>query len=118
MSSLRSVHLLLLHLISSVPSGSPVQLKASLKMGSLVIAWLPPALDLRNGRITDYKLVYSTTRNSSHECSFIIKAPLSNYTISSIEQDALYHIRVAAGTSVGLGSYANTTIFIGKGLVY
>ena len=102
-------------MMSPVPSGSPTQLSAAVVRESLVIMWAPPALELRNGRILDYKIVYTNTRNSSHKRSLVIKAPLLNYTIAGIEHDTLYYIRVAAGTSVGFGTYANTTIFIGKG---
>ncbi|XP_051554731.1 receptor-type tyrosine-protein phosphatase F-like isoform X8 [Myxocyprinus asiaticus] len=84
-----------------VPSGFPLNLRVvGLTTSTTRLAWDPPALPERNGRITQYVVVYrdiNSKQNSTNRTSD------TQMTIQGLRPDTTYDIRVQAFTSKGGG---------------
>lgn len=89
------------------PSGPPQEVKCfSPSSTSILVNWRPPAVELQNGIITQYTILYTanegedtaTTRQISS-----IPPESSQYLLENLEKWTEYHVRVIAHTDVGAG---------------
>lgn len=84
-----------------VPSGFPQNLQVTgLTTSTMELAWDPPVLAERNGRITNYTVVYRDI-NSQQELQNITAD--THLTLSGLKPDTTYDIKVRAQTSKGTG---------------
>lgn len=84
-----------------VPSSYPQNLSVTgLTASSTDLAWSPPPLAERNGRIVGYRVVYRDI-NSQHNSSNSTAA--TRMSVQGLQPDTTYDIRVQAFTSKGAG---------------
>nr|XP_055058540.1 receptor-type tyrosine-protein phosphatase F-like isoform X2 [Misgurnus anguillicaudatus] len=84
-----------------VPSGFPANLRVvGLTTSTTTLEWEPPALSERNGRITQYKVVYSDINSKLNST---ISTNDTKMIIQGLRPDTTYTIRVQAFTSKGSG---------------
>ena len=103
--------------VPSTASGSHSPLGAPLIPGTLSLAEGDPTstvIDLSwsagsaNGAtITCYKIQYSTDGSTWLQSSANTNSTATTYSITGLTKDTLYHVRVAAINSVGVGTYSN-----------
>jgi hypothetical protein len=89
--------------VSTYPT-APESLTATPAPASLVLNWLSPT-DIASG-ITGYQAEYSTDGSSWTVASSSIAANGSSYTVTGLQVNTNYYVRVAAKVSAGLGPYA------------
>ena len=83
------------------PSGYPLNLRVTgLTTTSTQLAWDPPALAERNGRITQYTVVYRDINSQQNTTN---RTGDTRMTIQGLKPDTTYDIRVQAFTSKGAG---------------
>ncbi|XP_032755189.1 receptor-type tyrosine-protein phosphatase F isoform X9 [Rattus rattus] len=83
------------------PSGFPQNLRVTgLTTSTTELAWDPPVLAERNGRITNYTVVYRDI-NSQHELQNVTDDV--HLTLLGLKPDTTYDIKVRAHTSKGAG---------------
>lgn len=90
----------------TVPGGAPRDVKVlALDSRSLLVSWKPPPVELQNGAIRFYALLYRLRgQNQSEETRITLNNPaLRNFTIDELHKYAEYVVRVLAGTGVGDG---------------
>uniref|UniRef100_A0A668A997 Receptor-type tyrosine-protein phosphatase F n=1 Tax=Myripristis murdjan TaxID=586833 RepID=A0A668A997_9TELE len=84
-----------------VPTGYPVNLRVTgLTTSSTQLAWDPPALAERNGKITYYMVVYRDINSQQNSTN---RTADTRMTIQGLKPDTTYDIRVQAFTSKGGG---------------
>lgn len=84
-----------------VPSGFPLNLRVvGLTTSTTRLSWEPPALSERNGRITQYNVVY---RDINSKLNSTVNTNDTQMTIQGLRPDTTYDIRVQAFTSKGGG---------------
>ncbi|XP_010861097.1 PREDICTED: LOW QUALITY PROTEIN: receptor-type tyrosine-protein phosphatase F [Bison bison bison] len=84
-----------------VPSGFPQNLRViGLTTSTTELIWDPPVLAERNGRITNYTVVYRDI-NSQQELQNVTAD--THLTLSGLKPDTTYDIKVRARTSKGAG---------------
>ncbi|XP_067219436.1 receptor-type tyrosine-protein phosphatase F isoform X5 [Chanodichthys erythropterus] len=84
-----------------VPSGFPHNLRVvGLTTSTTSLAWNPPALSERNGRITQYLVVYRDINSKQNSTN---RTAETQMTIQGLRPDTTYDIRVQAFTSKGGG---------------
>uniref|UniRef100_A0A672RXZ1 Receptor-type tyrosine-protein phosphatase F n=1 Tax=Sinocyclocheilus grahami TaxID=75366 RepID=A0A672RXZ1_SINGR len=84
-----------------VPSGFPLNLRVvGLTTSTTRLAWDPPALSERNGRITQYLVMYRDINNIHNGTN---RTSDTQMTIQGLRPDTTYDIRVQAFTSKGGG---------------
>ncbi len=83
---------------------APESLTATPAPASLALTWSAPT-DVASG-ITGYQSEYSTDGASWTVSSSSIAANATSYTISGLQVNTNYYVRVAAKVSAGLGPYA------------
>ncbi|XP_052404589.1 receptor-type tyrosine-protein phosphatase F isoform X4 [Carassius gibelio] len=84
-----------------VPSGFPLNLRVvGLTTSTTRLAWDPPALSERNGRITQYLVMYRDINNIQNGTN---RTSDTQMTIQGLRPDTTYDIRVQAFTSKGGG---------------
>uniref|UniRef100_A0A673K0I7 Receptor-type tyrosine-protein phosphatase F n=1 Tax=Sinocyclocheilus rhinocerous TaxID=307959 RepID=A0A673K0I7_9TELE len=84
-----------------VPSGFPLNLRVvGLTTSTTRLAWDPPALSERNGRITQYLVMYRDINNIQNSTN---RTSDTQMTIQGLRPDTTYDIRVQAFTSKGGG---------------
>jgi hypothetical protein len=71
----------------------------------LVLSW--SAGSANGATITGYKIQYSTDGSTWSTATADTSSTATTYSITSLAQDTLYHVRVAAINSVGVGTYSN-----------
>ena len=94
---------LLIILTSSVPS-IVESLRGSGFATSVELAWTPPTEP--NGVITGYFLTYSTGAGSLNSQ----QVSTTNYTVTGLEENTLYHFTVFAETSAGRGEGSTVSV--------
>ena len=79
---------------------------------SITVSWSPPNVALQNGRITHYKLLYTTNSSQTENLrpTVFLDAATFSYQLTNLSVNTRYYIMIAAGTSIGFGPYANTSI--------
>ncbi|XP_058653501.1 receptor-type tyrosine-protein phosphatase F isoform X6 [Onychostoma macrolepis] len=84
-----------------VPSGFPLNLRVvGLTTSTTRLAWDPPALSERNGRIAQYLVMYRDINNIQNGTN---RTSDTQMTIQGLRPDTTYDIRVQAFTSKGGG---------------
>ncbi|XP_075688766.1 receptor-type tyrosine-protein phosphatase F isoform X10 [Rhinoderma darwinii] len=84
-----------------VPSGFPQNLQVvGLTTSTTELSWDPPVLSERNGKITNYTVVYRDI-NSPQDLINVTKD--THITLVNLKPDTTYDIKVRARTSKGLG---------------
>uniref|UniRef100_UPI003AAD0770 receptor-type tyrosine-protein phosphatase F-like isoform X2 n=1 Tax=Centroberyx gerrardi TaxID=166262 RepID=UPI003AAD0770 len=84
-----------------VPSGFPLNLRVTgLTTSSTQLAWEPPALAERNGKIIHYVVVYRDINSQQNSTN---RTADTRMTIQGLKPDTTYDIRVQAFTSKGGG---------------
>nr|XP_008164926.1 receptor-type tyrosine-protein phosphatase F isoform X14 [Chrysemys picta bellii] len=84
-----------------VPSGFPQNLRVvGLTTSTTEVAWDPPVLAERNGRITNYTVMYRDI-NSQQELTNVTKE--TSIMLTNLRPDTTYDIKVRACTSKGVG---------------
>ncbi|XP_030631212.1 receptor-type tyrosine-protein phosphatase F [Chanos chanos] len=84
-----------------VPSGFPLKLEVvGLTASSTSLAWEPPALAERNGRIIQYLVVYRDINSQQNSTN---RTTETKMTIQGLRPDTTYDIRAQAFTSKGGG---------------
>ncbi|XP_051768652.1 receptor-type tyrosine-protein phosphatase F isoform X7 [Ctenopharyngodon idella] len=84
-----------------VPSGFPLNLRVvGLTTSTTSLSWNPPALSERNGRITQYLVVYRDINSKQNSTN---RTAETQMTIQGLRPDTTYDIRVQAFTSKGGG---------------
>ncbi|XP_026137599.1 receptor-type tyrosine-protein phosphatase F-like isoform X17 [Carassius auratus] len=85
-----------------MPSGFPLNLRVvGLTTSTTRLAWDPPALSERNGRIIQYLVMYRDINNIQNGTN---RTSDTQMTIQGLRPDTTYDIRVQAFTSKGGGS--------------
>ena len=96
-----------------VPDGPPLSVNAVAKFDlSITVSWSPPKLALQNGLIIHYKLLYTTNSSQTENLrpTVFLDAATFSYQLTNLSVNTRYYIMIAAGTSIGFGPYANTSI--------
>ncbi|XP_073214092.1 receptor-type tyrosine-protein phosphatase F isoform X8 [Lepidochelys kempii] len=84
-----------------LPSGFPQNLRVvGLTTSTTEVAWDPPVLAERNGRITNYTVMYRDI-NSQQELTNVTKD--TSIMLTNLRPDTTYDIKVRASTSKGVG---------------
>lgn len=84
-----------------MPSGFPQNLRViGLTTSTMELTWDPPVLAERNGRITNYTVVYRDINSQQEMQNTTADALL---TLSGLKPDTTYDIKVRARTSKGAG---------------
>nr|XP_032622084.1 receptor-type tyrosine-protein phosphatase F isoform X12 [Chelonoidis abingdonii] len=84
-----------------VPSGFPQNLRVvGLTTSTTEVAWDPPVLAERNGRITNYTVIYRDI-NSQQELTNVTRE--SSIMLTNLRPDTTYDIKVRACNSKGVG---------------
>ncbi|XP_060629309.2 receptor-type tyrosine-protein phosphatase F isoform X13 [Anolis sagrei] len=84
-----------------VPSGFPQNLRVvGLTTSTTKVTWNPPLLSERNGKITNYTVVYRDI-NSQQNLTNVTKE--TSITLANLKPDTTYDIKVRAHTSKGAG---------------
>ncbi|XP_045550430.1 receptor-type tyrosine-protein phosphatase F isoform X13 [Salmo salar] len=84
-----------------VPSGFPLNLRVTgLTTSTTQLAWDPPALSERNGKILHYVVVYRDINSHTNSTNRTLD---THMTIQGLKHDTTYDIRVQAFTSRGGG---------------
>lgn len=84
-----------------VPSGFPQNLRVvGLTTSTTEVAWDPPVLAERNGKIVNYTVVYRDI-NSQQDLVNITKD--TSITLTNLKPDTTYDIKVRARTNKGVG---------------
>ncbi|TRY85255.1 hypothetical protein DNTS_003558 [Danionella cerebrum] len=84
-----------------IPSGFPINLRVvGLTTSTTRLAWDAPALPERNGRITQYLVVYRDINSKTNSTN---RTSETQMTIQGLRPDTTYDIRVQAFTSKGGG---------------
>ncbi|RLW05689.1 hypothetical protein DV515_00004834 [Chloebia gouldiae] len=84
-----------------VPSGFPQNLRVvGLTTSTTEVAWEPPVLAERNGKIVNYTVVYRDI-NSQQDLANITKD--TSITLTNLKPDTTYDIKVRARTNKGAG---------------
>ncbi|KAJ3595036.1 hypothetical protein NHX12_004341, partial [Muraenolepis orangiensis] len=83
------------------PSGFPLNLRVTgLTTTSTQLAWEPPALAERNGRMTHYAVVYRDINSQQNSTN---RTAETRMTIQGLKPDTTYDIRIQAFTGKGPG---------------
>ena len=79
---------------------------------SIKVTWNPPDVALQNGRITGYKLLYTTDPSQREDLRPAVTtgATVLSYRLTNLQVNTRYFISIAASTSVGFGPYASLSI--------
>ncbi|XP_042185061.1 receptor-type tyrosine-protein phosphatase F isoform X5 [Oncorhynchus tshawytscha] len=87
-----------------VPSGYPLKLCVTgLTTSTTQLAWDPPALSERNGKILQYVVVYRDINSHTNSTNRTVD---THMTIQGLKHDTTYDIRVQAFTSRGGGPFS------------
>ncbi|XP_051789248.1 protein tyrosine phosphatase receptor type Fa isoform X9 [Erpetoichthys calabaricus] len=84
-----------------IPSGFPQNLRVvGLTTSTTELAWEPPVLSERNGKITQYSIVYRDINSQQNNTNITSQ---THITLMGLRSDTTYDIRVQAFTSKGAG---------------
>ncbi|XP_039590547.1 protein tyrosine phosphatase receptor type Fa isoform X11 [Polypterus senegalus] len=84
-----------------IPSGFPQNLRVvGLTTSTTELAWEPPVLSERNGKITQYSIVYRDINSQQNNTNITSQ---THITLTGLRSDTTYDIRVQAFTSKGAG---------------
>ncbi|XP_051484836.1 immunoglobulin superfamily DCC subclass member 4 isoform X4 [Apus apus] len=95
--------------LEDVPSAAPQLSLSSMTPGDIRVTWLPPPLELSNGKITKYKIDYCTLKEADQVTSIEVGGNETQITLYSLHPNKVYKVRIAASTSVGYGAPSEWT---------
>ncbi|XP_061855960.1 immunoglobulin superfamily DCC subclass member 4 isoform X3 [Colius striatus] len=96
--------------LEDVPSAAPQLSLSSMTPGDIRVTWLPPPLQLSNGKITKYKIDYCTLKEADQITSIEVGGNETQITLYSLHPNKVYKVRIAASTSVGYGAPSEWTL--------
>ncbi|XP_040270213.1 immunoglobulin superfamily DCC subclass member 4-like isoform X1 [Bufo bufo] len=97
---------LVVQTLDDVPGAAPMLALSSDGPEDLHVKWLPLLPEMRNGQITKYRIEYCTQRDgvvSTLEAG----ANETQVTLSSLQADTVYKVRISAATTAGYGVPSN-----------
>ncbi|KAM7152071.1 immunoglobulin superfamily DCC subclass member 4 isoform 3-T3 [Macrochelys suwanniensis] len=92
-----------------VPSTAPQLSLSSTTPADIRVTWLPLPPELSNGKITKYKIDYSTLKEADQISSTEVGANETQITLESLHPNKVYKVRIAASTSAGYGAPSEWT---------
>ena len=96
---------------STAPDGPPASVATTtITVSTITVTWSPPNPAQQNGRITSYRLLYTTDPSQSDELRQSVTVNTTNtlsYQLPNLLVNTRYYIKIAAATSAGLGPYTN-----------
>ena len=100
----------------SVPSGAPELVAFTTRSrNKLTVSWSAPSKNLRNGKLTGYRVCYSDKANSNNPSCFQQNYPSNTAQINNLQSATKYFVTVAAATSAGYGPKSMAIIKITNG---
>ena len=79
---------------------------------SVELSWTPPTDS--NGNVTSYHIEYQdeskTNFHGNKEINTTAPASVTNYTVTGLEENTLYHFTVSAETSAGRGEGSTVSV--------
>ncbi|KAK6730933.1 hypothetical protein RB195_007418 [Necator americanus] len=94
--------------LSDVPSSPPRDIVAeTVSSTSVRISWSEPDPDSTNGEITGYRLKYKTRVRGSKGNTFVLDASEREYTITGLDVNTQYLVRMAVVNHNGTGPYSD-----------
>ena len=99
----------------AAPSASPANVTGnSTSSTSIFVQWDQVPLPYQNGVILYYTVTYRLHYNALFPQTVVVAAPITQTTLTGLNQSTLYSIAVSASTSKGGGPPANISIATGK----
>ena len=76
----------------------------------MALSWAPPLTT--NGMLTSYHIDYQSASGSGISDNGEVSLPVSttNYTVTGLEENTLYHFTVSAETSAGRGEGSTVSV--------
>ncbi|KJH53367.1 fibronectin type III domain protein [Dictyocaulus viviparus] len=94
--------------LSDVPSSPPRDIVAeTLSSSSIRVTWREPDMGSSNGEITGYRLKYKTKVRGSKGNTFMLDANEREYTITGLDVNTQYLVRMAVVNHNGTGPYSD-----------
>ncbi|XP_056427703.1 immunoglobulin superfamily DCC subclass member 4 isoform X3 [Hyla sarda] len=97
---------LVVQTLDDVPGAAPMLALSSDSPEDLHVKWLPLLLEMRNGQITKYRIEYCTQRDGVVSM-LEVGGNETQVTLSSLQPNTVYKVRIAAATSAGHGVPSN-----------
>uniref|UniRef100_A0A8C3SMA2 Immunoglobulin superfamily DCC subclass member 4 n=1 Tax=Chelydra serpentina TaxID=8475 RepID=A0A8C3SMA2_CHESE len=94
--------------LEDVPSAAPQLSLSSTTPADIRVTWLPLPPELSNGKITKYKIDYSTLKEDQISTTEV-GANETQITLESLHPNKVYKVRIAASTSAGYGAPSEWT---------
>nr|AIZ68366.1 neogenin/DCC [Nematostella vectensis] len=93
--------------LGGIPKGPPtgLTLQAAQSGTALIVSWNPPHHSLANGRIIKYALEYR--RSGKTMFNRVELGDVLDRTITRLQPNTKYEVRIAAGTSSGFGDFTD-----------
>ncbi|KIH53115.1 fibronectin type III domain protein, partial [Ancylostoma duodenale] len=94
--------------LSDVPSSPPRDIVAeTMSSTSVRISWSEPDPETTNGEVTGYRLKYKTRVRGSKGNTFVLDASEREYTITGLDVNTQYLVRMAVVNHNGTGPYSD-----------
>uniref|UniRef100_A0A2K5RVA4 Immunoglobulin superfamily DCC subclass member 4 n=1 Tax=Cebus imitator TaxID=2715852 RepID=A0A2K5RVA4_CEBIM len=93
----------LVHTLDDVPSAAPQLSLSSPNPSDITVEWLPLPPSLSNGQVVKYKIEYGLGKEDQ---TFSTEVPgnETQLTLSSLQPNKVYRVRISAGTTAGFGA--------------
>ncbi|VDO63962.1 unnamed protein product [Heligmosomoides polygyrus] len=94
--------------LSDIPSSPPRDIVAETASSTSVrVSWSEPDVESSNGEITGYRLKYKTRVRGSKGNTFVLDASEREYTITGLDVNTQYLVRMAVVNHNGTGPYSD-----------
>ncbi|XP_029808117.1 immunoglobulin superfamily DCC subclass member 4-like [Suricata suricatta] len=94
----------LVHTLDDVPSAAPQLSLSSPNPLDIRVAWLPLPPSLSNGQVVKYKIEYGLGKEADQVFSTEVPGNETQFTLSSLQPNKVYRVRISAGTGAGYGT--------------
>ncbi|XP_043933185.1 immunoglobulin superfamily DCC subclass member 4-like isoform X2 [Protopterus annectens] len=98
----RTSHSVTVKTLEDVPSAAPQLSLSSTTPTDMKITWIPLSSEVSQGKITRYRIDYSTLKED-HISSIEVIGNETQLTLHTLHPNKVYKVRIAAGTSMGYG---------------
>ncbi|TNM90315.1 hypothetical protein fugu_002604, partial [Takifugu bimaculatus] len=92
-----------IEMMEDVPSAPPQLAIASSSPTEIRLMWHPLPSERSRGTVTHYRIEYSTMEQADSVFSVEVGGNETQFTLSELEPNQLYRVRIAAGTGIGFG---------------